>query len=166
MNIGKAREGQTLHTNFANSFPYADEFSPAGEPKSYTTARTGVESSFRGELEENGTIINVRGSLTIKEFLGFTKYRLPAGPEVLQPTFSKRAANFDILRIPNGGFAILTGPVRSDAERIEDRRLGGLIRTKSTRIINRYLAIGVSSDPLPAITAGTRAPALIASSRN
>lgn len=162
MSVGTAREGQTLHTNFARSFRYADDFTPAGQPKSYTTARTGVKSAFSGEFEKHGTYISVDGSLDINEFTGFSKQRLPSGPEVLQPVFNKRAAHFQML-IPDGGVALLDGLVRSDAERIEDRHLGGLIRTKSERIIHRYLAIGVTSEPLSSSTAKPSTPKTIAS---
>ena len=148
MNVGKAREGQTLRSEFSRPVPFADEFSPDGKPLSWTTGKVGVESSFHAELEDGGHTINMKGSFDCKELTGFTKYRLPAGPEVLQPVFNRRAAAFDPLRIPNGGFAILAGPDRSETETTENRYLGGLIRTKRTRNINRYLAVGATSDPL------------------
>jgi len=166
MNIGKAREGQTLHARYRNAFRYADKFTPAGEPKSYATARTGLDSSLRGELEDEGHTINLDGSIECNEFLGFAKSRLPNGPEVLLPEISTRAIHFNPARIPNGGFVILTGPDRSNTETIESHRLGGLIRTKSSRTINRYLAVGASSDSVP-VTAPSASPAIpaVASAR-
>jgi hypothetical protein len=155
MNVGTAREGQTLHSTFANSTPYPAEFFPDGKPLSYITKRTGLESTLHGKLEENGCIINIRGSLDCNELIGFTKYRLPAGAEVLQPRFNRHSAAFDPMRIPNGGFALFGAPFRTDTETIEDHRLGGLIRTKSTRTVNHYLAIGATTEPLGSLTAKT-----------
>ena len=148
MNVGKAREGQTLRSEFSRPVPFADEFSPDGKPLSWTTGKVGVESSFHGVLEDGGHTINMRGSFDCKELTGFTTYRLPSGPEVLQPVFNRRAAAFDPLRIPNGGFAILAGPDRNETETTENHYLGGLIRTKRTRNINCYLAVGATSEPL------------------